>query len=56
MKNNAVFFGDASGIARVYPLEIAEKLRASLVFETDHVIAKNEMNTGNRLYTLLIHL
>ncbi|MBQ6051998.1 MAG: hydroxyacid dehydrogenase [Clostridia bacterium] len=41
---NAVFFGDADTIERVYSRRILEELRASLAFENDRVINKKEMD------------
>ena len=41
---NAVFFGDARRIGDVYAPAAVEKLRAAYCFETDHVIAKSEMD------------
>ncbi|MGN1346195.1 MAG: hydroxyacid dehydrogenase [Eubacteriales bacterium] len=41
----AVFLGSAGSVARVYAAPTMEKLHASLDFVTDHVIAKNEIET-----------
>ena len=40
----AVFIGSAGSVANVYSAEVMSALHDELTFETDHVIAKNELD------------
>ena len=41
----AVFIGSAGSVANVYSPEVMSALHDELTFETDHVIAKNELDS-----------
>lgn len=41
----AVFIGSAGSVANVYSAEVMSTLHDELTFETDHVIAKNELDS-----------
>ena len=41
----AVFIGSAGSVANVYSAEVMSALHNELTFETDHVIAKNELDS-----------